>query len=447
MLARALLVLLPALLSVVMACGPRSRHDLPWVSDQVEQRTGHVLRETVTPDAAVPTGVALDDGLSQDEAVALALWNNATFLEALADLGFARSALIQAGLLTNPVFSVLFPLGPKQLEFALKQPVEALWLRPKRVAAARLDAQQVAERLVQSGLDVARDAKVKWTELHLARERLALADEGVEVARRVGALSEARLSAGDVSALDVAAARADALAAEEEVVRLRQEEVVAEQQLRSFTGLHMPSGSLRLEEPVRVAAPSHDVAPLVDLAFAARPDLRAAELTVEVAGERAGLSRWEVLSLAGIADAKHEGSKGLLVGPGLEVGIPIFDHNQAGMAHADAEVVRAVRAEAATRDRIALEVREAAASYERARQRSELLDTRIVPELERVVQRAEHAWDAGETSRLESLAARAQLLRARVRQAEAAAELSTSRAELERSVGYRLDAPERAASR
>lgn len=447
MLARALLVLLPALLSVVSACGPRSRHDFPWVSDQVEERTGHVLRDPVTPDAAVPEGVSLDDGLSQDEAVALALWNNPTFLEALAELGFARSALMQAGLLTNPVFSVLFPLGPKQLEFALKQPVEALWLRPKRIAAARLDAQEVAERLVQSGLDVARDANLKWIELRLARERVALADEGVEVARRVGVLAEARLSAGDVSALDVTGARADALAAEEEAVRLRQEEVIAEQRLRSFTGLGMPSGPLRLEEPVRVAAPLPDVTPLVELAFAARPDLRAAELTVEAAGERAGLSRWEVLSLAGIADAKHERSKGLLVGPGLEVGIPIFDHNQAGMAHADAEVVRAVRAEAATRDRIALEVREAAARYERARGRSELLDMRIVPELGRFVERAEHAWAAGEASRLESLAARSELLRARVRQAEAAAELSSSQAELERSVGSRLDARERAASR
>src|SRR6202007_3196089 len=99
-------------------------------------------------------------------------WNKSTFLETLAELGFARSALVQAGLLSNPVFSILFPLGPKQLEFALKLPLEAVWLRPKRVAAAQFDAEQVAERLVQSGLDVVRDAKLKWAELRLARERV-----------------------------------------------------------------------------------------------------------------------------------------------------------------------------------------------------------------------------------------------------------------------------------
>jgi outer membrane protein TolC len=72
-----------------------------------------------------------------------------------------------------------------------------------------------------------------------------------------------------------------------------------------------------------------------------------------------------------------------------------------------------------------------------------------VPELERSVRRADEAFSAGDTSRLEALAARAQLLRARVRQADAAADLSASLAELERSLGCRLEAPapERAASR
>jgi len=446
---RVALAVSAALLTLAVACGVGHR-DLRWVGGQVEERTGHVLRDPATPEPETPDGVSFEDGLSQDEAVALALWNNAAYLETLTQLGVSRSALIQAGLLSNPVFSVLFPLGPKQLEFALKFPVEALWLRPKRVAAARLDVEQVAEQLVQSGLDVVRDAKVKWAALRLARARLAVADESVDVAARIAALAEARLGAGDVSSLDAAVARGDALVAQEDVLRLRHEAVIADEQLRSLLGMHTAAdGLLRLEESGQPVAALPVPSPPVDLAFAARPDVRAAELTVEAARERAGLSRLEVLSLSGIADAKGERSRGLLVGPGLEVGIPIFDWNQGGMARADAEVVRAVRHETAVRDGVALEVKEAAARYERARETAALLDSRVVPELERSVRRAEDAFAAGETSRLESLAARAQLLHARVRQAEAAADLSFSRAELERSVGCRLDAPlaERAASR
>jgi len=436
-----------ALLTLTIACGAQ-HHDARWVGGQLVQRTGHALRDPAVRESEIPDGVSLEDGLSQDEAGALALWRNAAFLETLAQLGFSRSALMQAGLLSNPVFSVLFPLGPKQLEFALKLPVEAVWLRPKRVAAARLDDEQVAEQLVQSGLDVVRNAKVAWGTLRLARARLAIAEESVDVAARIASLAEARLAAGDASPLEVAAARGDALVAEDDTLRLRQEALIAEEQLRSLLGLRASDVPLRLEDSLGPAPAPLEASPLLEAAFAARPDLRAAELTVEAARERAGLSRWEALSLAGIADAKHERSQGLLVGPGLEVGIPIFDWNQAGMARADAEVVRAVRHEAALRDGVALEVKEAAARYARARKAAELLDTRIVPELERFVRGAEEAFAAGETSRLEPLAARVQLLRARVRQAEGAADVSSSQAELERSVGCRLQPPaETAASR
>ena len=67
---------------------------------------------------------------------------------------------MEAGFLRNPIFSLLLPVGPKQLEFTLNWPLEALWQRPRRVAAARLDVERVAQGLVQGGLDVVRDAKL-----------------------------------------------------------------------------------------------------------------------------------------------------------------------------------------------------------------------------------------------------------------------------------------------
>ena len=100
----------------------------------------------------LPAGIEMADGIDADEAVALALWNNPLFQENLSKLGLARGDLAQAGLLANPTLSVLFPLGPKQLEFTATFPLEALWLRPRRVAIARLEAERVANGLVQNGL-------------------------------------------------------------------------------------------------------------------------------------------------------------------------------------------------------------------------------------------------------------------------------------------------------
>jgi cobalt-zinc-cadmium efflux system outer membrane protein len=96
--------------------------------------------------------VSLDDGVTESEAVATALWNSPSFRATLADLGVARAELIDAGLLRNPILSLLFPVGPKQLEWTLQFPIEAFWQRPRRVAAARLNMQSVAERLVYDAL-------------------------------------------------------------------------------------------------------------------------------------------------------------------------------------------------------------------------------------------------------------------------------------------------------
>ena len=93
--------------------------------------------------------------MSRDEAVAIALWNNAAFQVSVSQLGFARADLVDAGMIANPVLSLLFPVGPKQLEATLRWPVEVLWERPRRVAAAQLSLDAAAEGLVQSGLDLA----------------------------------------------------------------------------------------------------------------------------------------------------------------------------------------------------------------------------------------------------------------------------------------------------
>ena len=104
--------------------------------------------------APLPPDVNLADGLTQEEAVAIALWNSPTFQATLVDLGIARADLAEAGLLRNPIFSLLFPLGPKQLEFTLQYPFDALVQRPARVAAARVNARAIGERLVWNALSL-----------------------------------------------------------------------------------------------------------------------------------------------------------------------------------------------------------------------------------------------------------------------------------------------------
>jgi len=175
------------------------------VAEGIEQRAGRPVPADAGPTGALPAGVSLSDGLNEDEAVTLALARNPDFQADLADLLFAGASLQEAGQFRNPVLTLLFPWGPQQLEATVKWPFDALWLRPRRVAAARLDADAVVERLVARGLSLAADARIAYADAMAARLRAATVSEAARVRERIGEIAEARLKAGDVSPFEIGA--------------------------------------------------------------------------------------------------------------------------------------------------------------------------------------------------------------------------------------------------
>ena len=121
----------------------------------------------------------------------MVIWNNAQFQADLAAIGFARADLVEAGLIRNPVLSLLFTLGPKQLEATLNLPIDFLLQRPKRISAAKLDAEIVADNLIQHGLNLTRDVLLAYTDLVLSRQHAdifkleaELQKEAAEIARK-----------------------------------------------------------------------------------------------------------------------------------------------------------------------------------------------------------------------------------------------------------------------
>src|SRR5262245_38564594 len=172
------LACLAAAVGLLGGCVTVPPRDRGSVAADLADRTGFDLGPPPSLCARwLPPGVTVDDGLTEDEAVALALWNNAAFQEALVDLGLARADVVTAGLLPNPELWLLFPVGVKQLEYALEFPLEALWLRPKRLDAARRESERVAEALAQTGLNLVRDVRWAYADALLARDRLAVARE------------------------------------------------------------------------------------------------------------------------------------------------------------------------------------------------------------------------------------------------------------------------------
>ena len=424
--------------AIFTACLPLSKTEFRGVvSDSLDSRIGVGLRPEVSDEGLLlADGLRLDDGLTESEAVAIALWNNAAFQLDLASLGFARADLIEAGLLRNPILSLLFPLGPKQLEATAMLPIEVLFQRPRRVAMSTLNLQRVAEGLVQNGLDVGREARLAHAAVLLASERSALAQEAFQLSSDVADITESRLKAGDISVLELNLAQNQARLAGEDARRARYELVSAEARLRFALGLVDEPDDLKVLSSDTESVEVPEIAALIDDALASRPDLRAAELAMESAGERAGLAKAEILQLSAGIDVNEMGlSSGSEAGPAVTVALPFLNRNEGGRARAQAELDRAARDYAAVRHRIVSEVREARARFLWARDALDSWRESIVPSMEEAFRQTEMAYTAGEVSYLAVLEANRRLVTARLQEVVVARDFRSARAELDRSVG------------
>lgn len=453
-------IALIALAVILSGCTSRSSQVSTQVSKRIEDRAGHGLNPNSQSSAfAVPPGVTLADGLSEDEAVAVALWNNAAFQADLTALGFARSDLIEAGQLRNPMLTLLLPWGPKQLEFTASLPLEVFWQRPRRVAAAKVDLERVAESLVQTGLNLVRDVRVAYADLTLADDRARIASESLRQRSEIAQIVEARLRLGDLSELETSTARLDASQAEEQAARTRSEARLAKDRLRFLLGMGASETSFDLvassSAPAAGAGPYRNVIAsvpassntqtndqalndLVKQALAARPDLRAAELAIEAAGKRARWERSRIFSISAILDANAKGTKGFEAGPGMQVELPIFNRNKGGITRAEAEIERAARQYVAVRHRIALEVQEAFRQVLQARETLGSVRGHILPQIEEDIRISQKAYAAGDVAYLFVLETSRRLYDVRVQEADASAALRRATAQLERAVGRKL---------
>lgn len=386
-------------------------------------------------DFSLPPGAVLSDGLSRDEAVAIALWNNAAFQVIVSQLGFARADVVDAGLIGNPTLSLLFPLGPKQLEATLRWPAEFFWERPRRLKAARLSLEVAGQNLVQSGLDLTMNVRLAYADLALVLDRQALLTDAAATLNRIDALTQTRLRLGDVSELEARSIHVDALRVAQDAERAAHDVIVARERLRLLVG--MPPSDAGLNQ-VEAATPPPTCGPvdeLVTRARAARPDLRAAEIAVEAAAARLGWERARVLTLSAVLDANGQGIEGFELGPGVDASLPIFNRNQGGRLRAQTELRRASTAYVQLQQQITLDVREAAALQAQARESRLAWMTEILDPLQANLTDSEEAYASGDVPYLAVLDNVRRLIDGRVRAREIAADEQRAQARLERASG------------
>ncbi len=405
----------------------------------IHERSGFYLPEsTVIGDITLPPEASLDDGVSEDEAVSIALWNNAAFQETLVELDIARGDLIQAGLLPNPLINYTFSGADKPYKYAFELPLEALWLMPLRIDAAQADTQATAHRLSQAGLNLINNARRAYSDVVQAQTQYALLKESAILRTNIADLTKKQFEAGDISKQQVTLAQLDAMSAQQDEARARYDAQGRKEQLRFVMGIGSYEGALTVDASPNADCSTKNVAALVEEGLRNRPDALAAQETIISAEARADLSRFNWLGLTAIADATSGRDTGHELSPALRGSIPLFNINQGNITRANAQEQQAARAEQTVAHQIRLDINQAYILHQQACNQLAIMQNTVITEVEDDLVRMQSSYKIGNVPYLMVLQSMRSVIDTKLRQAQLAGDVQRASFELERAVGRRL---------
>lgn len=422
--------------------------------------------------------------LTEDLAIDFALTNNRSLRADLEVIGQAKSELVQAGLLTNPMLTVMlrFPEagGRASLDFGLVKDFADLWLIPARKRAALSTLQQRVLSFTDGAVGLIREMRTAYALLQYLDRAVELQVENLDILRQAIDVAQARLRSGGTTQLDVNLLEARRLQAELDLLQLRNERRTTQLNLLRLMGTSRASAEWR-PTPLPNGPPTGDVGEeaLIDWGLRRRLDIQAAGWEVDaavaefqqqklrliqsfgvgVSGERMarrgipGRNIAADTARASIANgqltapeieprsarrAERSQEIDFVLGPVIEVPLPIFDQNQAQIAKAQYRARELHERYCELEQRTVEQIRAAIATRQTAAKRREIYQSSLLPVQESNLQVAETAYQSGRESILTVLLAQQDLIQARLGLTAAIRDELTATAGLERELGGRL---------
>ncbi|MEC4596143.1 TolC family protein [Burkholderia vietnamiensis] len=320
--------------------------------DAVAQRTREVLGKP----------------LAMDDAVQVALLNNAGLQASYAELGISEADLVQAGRLPNPGFS--FSRTHWSDNFGITRTFSANVLAILTLPlATRIESRRFEQTKLETAdamLKVAADARRAYVSAVAAEQSAKYAEQVKDSASAGAELAHRMQQAGNASRLDYAREQAFYADAATQVAKARQQAFAAREKLTRVMGVWGAATQYSL--PERLPDLPKERPELKDLevfAMQNRLDIQAARLRTQGVATSLGLSKATrfVNALEVGYLNNFETDKGHERGYEISVEIPIFDWGSAKVARAEALYMQSASKLAQTAVDARSEVRESYVAY------------------------------------------------------------------------------------
>ncbi len=435
---------LPVFLLLTACASVQTHEEWERVKASAFERTGAEIKWEQTEEdvkaVQAEAGTLLSDGLSEEDAVKIALLNNRKLQASFEEIGVAKADLVQAGLFTNPGLSAVFRFpfegGGTSIEGEALMNIADFWQMPIRKKAASSRLETVMLQISEEILDTAAEAR----KAHL--ERIALTSLRDEV-KRIKEEAEKfrdhliyRQKFGYSNDLDIYTADASAAEQELELARLERELKAAALRLNRVLGLspgqtdYEMTGSLSEE-----FTPLPDADGMIAYSLSMKPDILIAKMKVEGSRRVLELEKKRIFDNveAGAAYAK-EGNENVL-GTALDIRLPVFDQNQAQIAKAEYRVRQAEKELQAEEGVVREEVSSLLEQLSLTRKEADLIRDKILPAREGAVEYAEKYFNAMQLNMLYLLETKRSLFETQRRFLEVLQEQRRLEIELERVLG------------
>lgn len=307
----------------------------------------------------------LEQELSSEAALQIALLNNPKVQSIFEKLGIAHADLVEAGLLSNPDFSleVRYPHQKNlvtNIEYLVTATFLDIFLIPLRTKFAEAEFEQVKRRVTHEILELTFEVRQTYYELLAAWQKLRCTRPIVELASINSEIVVRQHLVGNVIPLDLQQAQARFLSAQLEMNREQAVIIHLKEKLNRLLGLDEEACLILPELPEELDYQGFNLCALEPLALASRMDLQEARFEVIRLSRMLGLKEWWTYTNLKAGVAGERDPDGLnLVGFGVSGEIPIFNYGQAARLRLFAELRQAQNRYAALEIKILSEVREA----------------------------------------------------------------------------------------
>jgi len=434
------------LVSILSGCASVSaKGGFQDVQSVVKSRTGHRthwnqgssedewVRETVK--------AILDEKLSVDEAVQIALLNNPTLQAEYEELGIAQADLVQAGLLSNPIFSGSWRepdgAGKTNSEYLIEQNFLELLFLPLNKKMAKEQFIQVKYLVSNTLLNFTSEVRTAYYELQADNQMYSLHEKYMQAAEAAAELAKRQFDAGNISPIDLAKRKADYHELRLKLIQIKTEMRSKHEVLSRLMGLSESEYDWQIRDTLPLLPEQTlQIDNLEDVAIDQRLDLAAAQQEIKIVKKSLKLAKFGFLSSLDIGFSTEEEPDGSSVtGPEVSLGVPLFDRGQAARAKARAmlrqsqEKVRAMEAE------IRSEVRLANDRMQTARKSVEYYIETIIPVHEEIVEHSQKEYNFMLHGVYTLLQDKQKEISIRQESIEALKEYWIARSDLERAIG------------